>query len=275
MIPLTPPTVLRRFAKAILPPALIDLIRGRPLLSQPQFTWQGIYSHLRDVPTHNSDYDDPQEVQKHVAWTRAALNEFHSGRQPHLWHEPLGIIAASLAAETGLVRILDFGGGVGSGFVHLLATLPNRSLVEYHNVDLPHMCEAGRNLFKLDDRIAFYTHIPAVRSRCDIVYANSVLQYVEDYKGLLHDLASLNARYILLARLAAGSFPTYATKQLNLRGKVLPYWFLNFDELVSILARAGYRLAYHGLAHEVFDQSNFPKTHRVGRMRNVLFVRSA
>jgi len=60
---------------------------------------------------------------------------------------------------------------------------------------------------------------------------------------------------------------------LNLPGQVLAYWFLNVDEISKILAAVGYSLAYDGLVGPMYDQSNYPESHRMGRMRTMLFVR--
>ena len=123
--------------------------------------------------------------------------------------------------------------------------------------------------------MAFDTSLDGARAAPDIVYANSVLPYIEDYAALLKKLAGLGARYLLVARLAGGSYPTYATRQLNLKGQVLPYWFHNTEEIKGILRSSGYALAYEGLTGPEYDQRNFPASHRVGRMRNLLFRRQA
>jgi putative methyltransferase (TIGR04325 family) len=264
----------RQFVKRLAPPLLLDLMRGRPRIPPPAFTWQGIYAHLRDVPAEQCNYDSHPQVEKHLAWTHSALALVHGGHKPYLWHEALGLVAAMASTNSNVLRVLDFGGGAGSGYVQLLGTLPTSVVVDYHVVDLSGMCAAGRQLFADDSHISFHTELPALSGAVDIVYVNSVLQYIDDWAGLLQRLACLNARFILLARLAAGAIPTYATRQMNLDGHVLPYWFLCLDEVVALLALANYKLAYDGLDSQEYDQSNFPGTHRIGRMRNMLFVRS-
>ena len=60
---------------------------------------------------------------------------------------------------------------------------------------------------------------------------------------------------------------------MNLPGRVFPYWFLNLGEVIQIMTGAGYRLASDGHGEHHYDVSNFPETHRVGRLRTVLFAR--
>lgn len=266
----------RQFVKRLIPPLVLDLVRGRPLFPASAFTWQGVYASLRDVPVDKWNYDATPQVEKHLGWTRSALALVQRGGKPHLWHEAMALVGAIGSTDSGMLRVVDFGGGAGSGYVQLLATLPMSSMIEYHVVDLARMCAAGRELFAKDPHISFHTELPMLNGKTvDIVYLNSVLQYIDDWVGLLRRLARLNARFILLARLAAGAVPTYASKQINLDRQVMPYWFLNVDEVVAQLALANYRLAYDGLDGQEYDQSNFPQSHRIGRMRNMLFVRNA
>jgi putative methyltransferase (TIGR04325 family) len=264
----------RKFIKQFLPPFLVAVFRGCRKFEKHRFTWQGIYAHRRDVPSDNASYDDEIEVRKHYDWTRAALDLVHAGKQPILWHDTLAVVAAIISSRNNAVSVLDFGGAVGSGYVQLLGSLPKNAAIQYHVVDLPKMCAAGHQLFAGDPRITFHTCLPSLDDALDIVYASSVLQYVDDYGGLLRQLGSAQATFILLGQLAAGDIPTFATKQMNLVEKILAYWFLNRDEVGDSLAEAGYELVYDGLGDQVYDQSNFPDTHRIGRMRNMLFRRS-
>jgi len=263
----------RRLAKLLLPPIFLKLVM--PVRNERRLVWEGIYPDRRSIATLNDRYDDDIQVKKHSAWTENALDALRRGERPVLWHDTLAIVAAIVGASEGKVRVLDFGGGVGSGYVHLLASLCNNAAIDYHVVELSAMCAEGRRLFSNDKRITFHDSLSKFNGQPDIVYVNSVLQYIDDYGELLRRLAALNARFVLLARSAVGNFPTFATKQLNLQSKILAYWFLNRDEIVGQLKAWGYTSIYEGLDEQEFDQSNFPETHRIGRMRDLLFCRPA
>lgn len=271
----SPVVTAKQIIKQFLPPVLLQVIRGRRILA-PQVTWDGVYAHLRDVPTQNANYDIDRRVQEFSDRTKEALALVAAGQHPSLgWHDRLGLLSAFVSARDNAVRILDFGGGVGLAFVELIATLRGNVKISYDVIELEMMCEAGRRLFLHDERIHFHSSLPTTTSDFDIVYISSVLPYIEDYRGLLAKLALLNARYILLTQLAAGNFQTYAARQLNLVGQVLPYWFLNISDIVDVFATTGYSLAYDGQSGPEYDQSNFPKNQRIGRMHDMLFVRTA
>lgn len=227
------------------------------------------------MPTKNERYDNDARIAEFIEWTRQGKASIAAGKAMNVscaWHEALALLAASIAPEQD-IRVLDFGGGVGLGFLQLLASLRSNTTVTYHVVELENMCIAGRKLFADDSRIHFHTAWPTVDGKIDIAYASTVLPYIDDYRGLLRQFASVQAKYILLNQLAAGAFPTYAAKQLNLPGQALAYWFLNLQEVIDVLAADGYSLTYETQVGPEYDQSNYPARYRLGRMRTLLFVR--
>lgn len=261
---------MKALLKRLLPPILLDVARGS---RGPQPVWEGVYPHLKDVPTHRADYG-AELVAEMVSTTSAALAQWKRGEKPFLWHEPFALAAGALAGQSGSIRVVDFGGGTGSGYVQLISSLPRTTSIDYLVVDSAEMSAAGRTIFAGDPRIRFADTLPEAGS-VDLIYVNAVLPYIENYRDTLAQLAGLGAAQMFLARLAAGSNPTFASRQLNLPGRVFAYWFLNLDEVHQILAQAGYAAACDSFVDRAYDQSNLPESHRVERFRNVLFVRRA
>jgi putative methyltransferase (TIGR04325 family) len=264
----------RHLARRLWPPVLLDLLRGRPPVPAPCFIWEGIYAHLRDVPSHLGTWDFADRGKDCVEEVHAFHASMAAGILNVDQNDAMELLASTVAAERGEVRVLDFGGGVGMAFLKLTATLRVAARVRYSVVDLEGMCEAGRSLFKGDDRIDFHTSIPPLAGQLDIVYSSSALQYVDDYPGTLRKLAALHAKHVLLTFLPAGPFKTYAARQLNMEGQVIPHWFLNVGEVVDLVCSGGYTSVYDGRYGPDYDQSNYPESHRLGRHRELLFVRT-
>jgi putative methyltransferase (TIGR04325 family) len=242
-------------------------------LKPAAYVWDGIYAHRRDVPVHRADYTG-ELIDEMVTTTSRALEQWRAGQKPVLWHECLAVVAGAASAGQHRLSVVDFGGGAGSAFVQLISSLPSSIDLECVVVDSEEIAARGRSLFGNDRRIRFVTALADAPSRPDIIYLNAVLPYIDDYSRLLGQLAALQPRFILLARLAAGSNPTFASRQRNLPGRVFAYWLHNLDELIEILKRSGYALASNSFSEHQYDMSNFPETHRVERFRNVLFARS-
>jgi putative methyltransferase (TIGR04325 family) len=252
-----------------LPPVLSERLSARPRPSGP---WRGVYPLLRDVPTIDGVFDS-RLIGTMLAETRAALDAVKEGRLPYTWHEPLALLASCSARQRGRVGVVDFGGGTGTGFVQLAASLPDDTVIDYLVVDQAPVCAAGRALFEGDARIRFATELPPAAGAMDIVYANSVLQYIDDYAGALRGLAALGAPWLLLGQLAAGEFRTFATQQVNVPGQILPYWFLSVEEVTTVLKDSGYELVCQTLMSTSYDVGALPPELRADRMRNMLFRR--
>jgi putative methyltransferase (TIGR04325 family) len=254
------------WARQCLPPILVDAIKP-PAPRRSKATWRGVYQTRADVPAHRDVYDG-ELVDDLVAHARAA-SDVHDPIA--LWHESLVLAAGVIAAPKRSISIVDFGGGAGSAFSQLVASLPAGIAVRYVVVETPQVCDAGRRLFHGDDRIAFATQLPADAAP-DLVYANGVLQYLDDYADALGRLAALGAPNILLARLYAWDGPRFATAQVNLPGRTFASWFLNIGEVKEIAARYGYRVGCDVISEKRY-QSDLPPTHRVERLRTLLLQR--
>ncbi|HZE73238.1 MAG TPA: methyltransferase, TIGR04325 family [Pyrinomonadaceae bacterium] len=266
-----------RIVRRLVPPILLDLFYFAPRHHETaDKIWEGIYPHYRDVPVSGPLFDSDTWTAKTRSYTRQVLVSAKQSRTIPLSvtgeHMLLPLLAAVVCETSGgELNILDFGGGMGITYVHLMSSLVNCRSLNYHVIERAGICKEGAALFETDDRIHFWTEVPENLAKLDIVYMSSALQYVEDYRSLLRRLAALGARYFLFVKLSAGDFPTYATAQKNVPGTTLPYWFLNIDELVEVMAESGYSLRYKSALDQEYDQSNFPSKYRLGRACNLLF----
>ena len=100
--------------------------------------------------------------------------------------------------------------------------------------------EAGARVFQNDERIRFSDTLPRGVEKVDIVHLGSSLQYIEDWRALIGELARYRPHYFLLTDLLAGDIPTYATAQ-NYYGSKIPCWFFNIQEIISTVAGEGFR----------------------------------
>lgn len=261
---------LKNFVRALLPPVITRLLRKES--PQPGWIWEGVYKHTAEIPTSGETYDDRRRVQEFADYADRLKREIATG-QPLTpgWHSELAILAAMVGRPAVPLRVLDFGGGIGVGFFFLLAALKQSVPIRYRVIDLKLVTELGTRYFADDTRICIDTKLNNNGHPIDIVYASGVLPYVVDYADQLRQLADLGAEYVLFTQLAAGDFPSFATKQVNLPGQILPYWFLNLREVREIVCGRGYTLVYEAKSGPEYNQDNFQESHRIGRMRTLLF----
>lgn len=254
----------------------VRTLRQRLGLDQERsFPWHGVYRDFSEVPVAGDGFASRDWVRALAESTRELIEAAASGRVTREWatgdHQMLSLLAAVACRELGGVRILDFGGGMGAAYVFVAGQVFECPSLEYHVIEVPEVCEEGRRLFEGDDRIRFHATPPDARGRIDIVYISSALQYAEDYAAMIRRLADYGARFFLYSKLQAGDVPTFATGQTNVGSSVIPYWFINFAEILDVMRDSHYTLIFDERCAFDYDQANLPKEYRLDRCRNLLF----
>ncbi|MDI6740701.1 MAG: methyltransferase, TIGR04325 family [Candidatus Edwardsbacteria bacterium] len=239
-----------------------------------RFTWHGIYPRYRDVPCYGRTLEQGHYVRRVLTRTRALQRMADTGARldDEEGQFVLLPLLASTLVDAPVVRVLDFGGGLGISYLYLKQYLPP-ARIDYRVVETGRMCQLGRELFGQAGDITFGERIEPGTGPVDIVHVSSALQYIEDYPVLLDQLCCVSAGYILLNKFSTGDFPTYATAQRIGRGYAVPYWFINYREAVDRVRIHGYRLIYASRSGQEYDQRNFPPQYRMGRTWNLLFRR--
>jgi putative methyltransferase (TIGR04325 family) len=121
------------------------------------------------------------------------------------------ILSVGLAAAEIVERpltVLDFGGGCGFHYFRVTAAI--QSQLRWAIVETPTMAQRAMKL--AEGRFEVFTEIAAATAalgRIHLVHASSAIQYAPDPLGTLRALATLQARYFMVAR-----FPVWSRSQL-------------------------------------------------------------
>ena len=190
--------------------------------------WEGIYDRFPENYT-NSVFESERWINALRKRALQLLNELERGGtiSAHtLIHEhPLTPVVALLTALVDTpIRILDFGGGIGSSFVLLIKSLPSSDLVEFHVVETPAICRLGREVYKKFHNLQFHDELPRDDIKFDIVHAGNSLYYIADWRMMLGKYARYEPRFIMLSGLNGGDIETFVTYQ-NHYGSKIPVWF--------------------------------------------------
>jgi putative methyltransferase (TIGR04325 family) len=228
--------------------------------------WSGVYPHYRDVPAkgpgfHGRYWSDQTRARTEAEMRAAAV----PGR-----HDPLQALCVRVADERGRVRVLDFGGGMGIGYIRARRSVPKEAALAFTVVETEEVCAEGRQVHAGNSEIEFRSSIPE-RLDLDIVHVESALQYLPDHREVVRALTALRARYVLLVELTAGDVPTFASAQLNVPGSVIPYWFLNAHELIELFRASGYKLVSDRPSSRALVGLDVPPRYRLERGRDLLF----
>jgi len=237
----------------------------------PQIYWEGIYKSYSEVPSYGG-HNDASWVNDTANYTRTLLNGSQTAIKEMARKSLLTLLVSIILEFTDKIAIADLGGGMGVNYIYANSVKPENAFIDYHIIEMSDVCAVGQTLYS-GDTITFYEPFPAVLPELHIAYVNSALQYMENYRDILFQLAKYCPQYMLFERLSAGPFPTFFTAQVNLPGAVIPYQFINIEEFTSVLQDFGYQKNFQINDPWSYNQHNLPECYRMQYAPNLLFKR--
>lgn len=243
--------------------------------------WDGIYQEWGDAPAVGAAFNSSKWLDDQALLVSNELSEYAHfqgyiapNAKSHDYILPTVIAMAS--ADRELLKVLDFGGGMASSFLPLVASLPTDKSIEFHVVESAGICETGEKLFPKEMPLFFHEEFPA-SGHYDVIHAGRSFQYVDDWRGMLHAFAALTPDYLVLAGVLAGDIEPFVTLQ-NYYGYKIRVRFLNLGELIQEADSAGFQLLSKSLHLSKrlgktgpLPMENLPVAHRLEYPCQLLF----
>jgi putative methyltransferase (TIGR04325 family) len=241
---------MKQFIKSLIPPILIDALKR---YKNSKYGWFGNYPTWEEAKKTSSGYESDEILQK----VRTSLLKVKNGeavyeRDSVLFNEihyswPLlsGLMLAA-ATSGGNLRVLDFGGSLGSTYYQNKKFLDRLDCVAWSVVEQKHFVDAGKKDFE-DERLHFYDNIESCieEQNPNILVLSSVLQYIESPYELLDELLKYEFQFILFDR---------TPFSLNNRDRITlqivppiiysasyPCWFFDENRFKSYFENNGYQ----------------------------------
>jgi putative methyltransferase (TIGR04325 family) len=242
--------------------------------------WEGIYTSFQEAAPYSTGPGFKGDVYRtrYLNVAHECLAALKMNKPIPSYHKQrstlLPIIVAMMLESKDKLKILDFGGGLGIGYMTIVESIPQYTeRIHYEIVEVPEICEVGRELFL--GGVTYSDLLPS-KSEFDLVHSASALQYIEDWPQVLKLLSGYNAQYILLSDVFAGSIPTFLTLQ-NYYGSRIRHWFLNFEELFLTISSLGYGIVLKSFVcsrrlevEDTLPMDNFPESHRLEQSIHLL-----
>ncbi|HWK94409.1 MAG TPA: methyltransferase, TIGR04325 family [Pseudolabrys sp.] len=244
--------------------------------------WKGVYPGFAEAPSEGPGFAGAEWCERSAAAVRQGLTAIakdqaldYSLTQRNAVLPPL--VAALLAARPRL-RVLDFGGGAGLGFLILRQAMPAAmTRIDYAVVETSDICAVGRRVLRAQGP-TFHESIPDGRP-FDIVHSASVLQYIDDWRGAIAAMTAARPAFFSLGDVFGGAFPAFVTLQ-TYYGSRIRHWLFSLDELIETVVAHGYRLALRLPCHvEVLGRRGplpmeaLPRHLRIPNTHHLLFIR--
>jgi putative methyltransferase (TIGR04325 family) len=198
--------IAAQLTREYLPPVLLRALR-RHVRLPGHIWWRGDYADWSSAAASCAGYDDVSILDKVVAATRAVVRgDAAYERDSKTFDEihyswPLLASLMCVAATRGSLRVLDFGGSLGTTMrqnSRYLALL--RTDVQWRVVEQPAFVKAGKLGFE-DDRLSFHSTVEeACRGGVDVALLGSVLNHVERPEEILGQILEAGAPYLILDR---------------------------------------------------------------------------
>lgn len=233
---------MKQLIKSFIPPIFLDLYRK---YNNSKYGWHGNYKSWQEAQNASTGYDSNEIIQK----VRSSLLKVKNGEAvyerdsvifdeiQYSWELLAGLMFASTKSG-GVLKVLDFGGSLGSTYFQNKKFLDRLDSVSWNIVEQKHFVDFGRADFE-DKRLKFYYDVESCieKEKPNILLVSSVLQYIEKPYELLDELLKNDFEFLIFDRTPF----SVENKDIIKLQTVPPYiytasypcWFFEFNKLIN------------------------------------------
>lgn len=230
---------MRRVLRHWIPPIALDVYRS---LFSTSIRFRGDFPTWEAARAASSGYDNEEILRRtRDAALKVARGEAIFERDSVLFDHvefsfpALAALLGSACRREGQLRVLDFGGALGTSYRQLKAFHPRLRLLSWAVVEQRNFVECGRQLFQNQELRFFHTINEAVAEGTpDVVLLSSVLQYLEQPYALIAEICQLNSTVVVDATPCAASDGDRVTVQSvppSIYEASYPCWVFSQDRL--------------------------------------------
>ena len=177
------------------------------------------------------------------------------------------------------LKIIDFGGGPGKGFLCLSKGIHDLKKLDYIIIEIPEICAIGKKIFLNNNDVKFLTKFPPLQ-KTDIFHFGSCLQYIEDWQKVVKEAITYSPQYLVFSDLFAGNIEPFVTTQIMYDQK-MPFHFLNINNFIKFIENNGYDLRFCSNYHVCIQghygflpTQDFPIEKQLKHSSNLLFIKN-
>lgn len=233
---------MKRFIKSLVPPIVLSIFKK---IKSSEYGWHGNFKSWKEAQNASTGYDSNEIIQK----VQDSLLKVKNGEAvyerdsvifdeiQYSWPLLAGLMFAS--AKAGVLKVLDFGGSLGSTYFQNKKFLDRLDSVSWSIVEQKHFVDVGSINFE-DERLKFYYDVESCieKEKPNILLVSSVLQYIEKPHDLLEELLKNDFEFVIFDRT-----PFCVENKDIIKLQIVPpsiytasypCWFFEFDKLINL-----------------------------------------
>ena len=214
------------------------------------YGWSGNYKTWQEAKRHCEGYNTSTILDKVKDATLKVKNgEAVYERDSVLFNEidyshPLLHSLQAISEERGSsLKIVDFGGSLGSSYFQNRIHFTNLKNLEWSVVEQKNFVDTGNELIADEHLSFFYTIKEAIdkKGNHDVLLLSCVLPYLEAPYDLLSEVRDLNFKYIIIDNTYFNNKPQDRLTVQRVRPHIYtasyPAWFLDYRKVLSTLLK--------------------------------------
>ena len=230
--------------KDLIPPVILKLFYK--LSGHGDITWNGAYSTWNDAMNHSRGYDEPAIFEKiKIAALKVKKGEALFERDSVLFYKNeynwplLSILFKASAEHANRLRIIDFGGSLGSTYFQHITLLEHLVELKWNIIEQKQLVEFGRENME-NEQLKFYHSLEECLTinSCEVLLSSGTFQYLKDPFSLIKKIVDLDFKYIICDRInvinqSEDTIMVQAMKR-NVYDASYPVWIFNYYKFISL-----------------------------------------
>ncbi|HEX7055976.1 MAG TPA: methyltransferase, TIGR04325 family [Bacilli bacterium] len=208
--------------------------------------FQGIYPSWEDAMEVATGYGAPEILEK----AKIAVQKIKSGEavferdtilydEPHYSYPVISYLLYAASAGNNRLRVLDFGGSLGSLYFQCRPFLDGLAELSWNVVEQPGFVEYGRS-HVAEGPLSFYHTIEEcmAEEKPDVLLLSGILQLLKDPYDFLSRVFAHRFKYIIIDRTPMTQEEHFLSVQFvspEIYDASYPSWFFNQDEFMNFL----------------------------------------
>lgn len=233
---------IKPLIKKLAPPFCFDLYKS--LFQSPAYS--GPYSSFEEAKKNSSGYNTPVIFEKVKQSTHLMLEDSHSFAQDGIsnatptYRYPVIATLLQQASQHGELRVIDFGGALGTSYLALTRFLGNTALnIQWGIVEQPHYVMYGKKNLATDSLHFFDTVEEAISYiRPTVCLLSSSLQYLPNPETQLNAMFKQRFDCIIIDRIPTqtGNKHLIGVEQVpkQIYDASYPVWLFSYPTILSL-----------------------------------------